>query len=221
MAILAALVAGSETGEGQLVHTSLLGWTVNVQVVGAQIFGQHRQGPAPAGRHDANDPHVQLLPVRDGTWIALGMVIHSDRYWPLLCQALGRSELVDDARFASFELRDANHRELIDLLDELFGQMTYDEWQAKVVEYDLIACRVNSLTTLQDDEQVLANDYMVKLPHPELGEWWYAPTPVEFEKTPVSIRSEAPHVGQRTDQILGELGYSPEEIVRLRELAVV
>jgi crotonobetainyl-CoA:carnitine CoA-transferase CaiB-like acyl-CoA transferase len=221
VAILSALVARERTGEGQLVHTSLLGWTVNVQAVALSYAANVGKDPRPLDRHEQNDPLYNVYQLQDGTWIALGMVIHSDRYWPLLCQALGRPELVDDARFATYELRDANHRELIDLLDELFGQIGYDEWQAKVVEYELIACQVNSLTTLQDDAQVLANRYMVKLPHPELGEWWYAPTPVEFEKTPVSIRSEAPQIGQHTDEILGELGYTPEEIVRLRELAVI
>jgi formyl-CoA transferase len=85
----------------------------------------------------------------------------------------------------------------------------------------MIACRVNGLTDLVDDVQVQANEYLVKRPHPDLGEYWYAPTPIEFSKTPVSIRSEAPQLGQHTDQILAELGYSGDEVAELRRRDVV
>ena len=74
---------------------------------------------------------------------------------------------------------------------------------------------------LSEDEQVLANQYMTRLPHPELGEFWYVPTPVDFSETPVSIRSEAPHLGQHTYEVLGELGFSREQIEDLRRREVV
>ena len=88
-------------------------------------------------------------------------------------------------------------------------------------QYELISCRVNDLRDLHRDEQILANDYLVKRPHRTLGEWWYAPMPVHFEKTPISIRSEAPEIGQHTNEILTDLGYSEQEVKDLREQAVV
>ena len=74
---------------------------------------------------------------------------------------------------------------------------------------------------MPSDEQILVNGYMQKLPHPDLGEWWYVPTPVQFEKTPISVRSAAPRLGEHTDEILGELGYSDGQIRELREREVV
>ena len=62
---------------------------------------------------------------------------------------------------------------------------------------------------------------MVKRPHRDLGEWWYAPTPIEFQKTPVSIRSEAPLLGEHTDEILAEMGFAEHEIRDLRDREVV
>jgi len=221
VAILAALAARERTGEGQLVHTSLLGWTVNLQAVGISYAANVGKDPRPLGRRDQNDPMYNVYQLQDGTWIALGMCIHPDRYWPLLCQALERPDLLDDERFGTYEQRDRHHRELIDILDTAFAQLTYEEWERRVAEFDLIACRVNALTDLRHDEQILTNNYMVKLPHRELGEWWYAPTPIEFEKTPVSIRSEAPRLGEHTDQILGDLGFSDDEIQRLNSLSAL
>jgi crotonobetainyl-CoA:carnitine CoA-transferase CaiB-like acyl-CoA transferase len=221
VAVLSALVARERTGEGQLVHTSLLGWTVNLQAAAISYAANTGNDIRPPARGDQNDPLYNVYRLKDGTWTALGMCIHGDRYWPLLCHALDRPDLVGDARFESRALRDTHHRELIEILDEELGRLTRDDWEERVRRHDLIACRVNSLTTLQEDPQVLANDYMVKRPHPDLGQWWYTPTPIEFEKTPVSVRTEAPLLGQHTDEILAELGYSEGEIQRLREREVV
>jgi crotonobetainyl-CoA:carnitine CoA-transferase CaiB-like acyl-CoA transferase len=217
VAILSALYARERTGEGQLVHTSLLGWMVNLQAVAIACAANTGQDPRPLPRTDQEDPLYNVYRTGDGTWIALGMTIHPDKNWPLMCSALGREELIDDARFVDAPARAANHRALIEIFDAEFAKLTFEEWDRRAHEHELIACRVNALTDLAHDEQVLANDYMVKLPHPDLGEWWHVPTPVYYEKTPVSIRSVAPHVGEHTDEILGELGYTRDEIRALHE----
>jgi crotonobetainyl-CoA:carnitine CoA-transferase CaiB-like acyl-CoA transferase len=149
------------------------------------------------------------------------MTLHPHKYWPALCNALGRPELIDDPRFESVAKRRENFRELIAIYDEAFSKLTWEQWDEKIHEHDLISCRVNSLTDLASDEQILANGYMQKLPHPDLAEWWYVPTPVNFEKTPISVRSAAPRLGENTDEILGELGYSEAQIRELRDGAVV
>jgi crotonobetainyl-CoA:carnitine CoA-transferase CaiB-like acyl-CoA transferase len=221
VAILSALVARERTGVAQFLDTSLLGWTVNLQASAISCAANTGQGVRPLPRTEQDDPNYNIYELGDGTWIALGMTLHPHKYWPALCNALGRPELIDDPRFESVAKRRENFRELIAIYDEAFSQLTWEQWDAKIHEYELISCRVNSLTDLASDEQILANGYMQKLPHPDLGEWWYVPTPVSFEKTPISIRSAAPHLGENTDEILGGLGYSEVEIRDLRDRAVV
>jgi crotonobetainyl-CoA:carnitine CoA-transferase CaiB-like acyl-CoA transferase len=219
--ILAALCARATTGEGQMVRTSLLGWTLSLQAAAISVAANTGQDPRPPDRRSQNDPLYNVYRLGDGTWIALGMVIHPERYWPVLCEALRLPELVADPRFETYAKRDENHRELIAILDEAFASLTWQEWEARMREREMIACRVNSLIDLQSDTQVLANDYMVRLPHKDLGTFWYVPTPVDFERTPVSIRSEAPHLGEHTDEILSELGFTDAEIRDLRAREVV
>jgi crotonobetainyl-CoA:carnitine CoA-transferase CaiB-like acyl-CoA transferase len=221
VAILSALVVRERTGEGQFVETSLLGWTVNLQASAITCAVNTGQAVRPPARRDMDDANYTVYQLSDGTWIALGMTIHPTRYWPLICEAIGRPELVADPRFESVERRLENSRALIDIYDEAFAEMTWEQWNEKIQKYQLISCRLNDLREVHEDEQILANEYLVKLPHPDLGEWWYVPTPVYYEKTPIKIRSEAPHLGQHTDEILSSVGYSQEEIQDLRERAVV
>jgi formyl-CoA transferase len=221
VAILSALVARDRTGEGQLVETSLLGWMVNLQASAISCAANTGQSVRPLPRTEQDDPNYNVYQLGDGSWTALGMTVHPAKYWPLLCRALGREDLIDDPRFVDQDRRRENYRELIEIYDAEFRKLTWEQWEARIREYELIACKVSALTDLAADEQIVANDYLVKLPHPELGEWWYVPTPVHYEKTPISVRSEAPRIGQHTDEILGGLGYTPAQIGELRERQVV
>jgi crotonobetainyl-CoA:carnitine CoA-transferase CaiB-like acyl-CoA transferase len=221
MGILGALVARERTGIGQLVETSLLGWMINLQAVGAQIAANTGQDPRPTPRDDANDPLYNYYRCRDGTWVALGMLGYGNRFWPDLCEALGDPALATDPRFIDETQRENNHRALIKILDQLFDRVTYPEWEALARTYDFISTKVNALTDLAHDEQVLANDYITTLPHPDLGHWSYVTTPLNYGRTPVSIRSCAPQIGEHTTDILTEAGYTTAEIAKLRDLEVV
>ncbi|MBV9684073.1 MAG: CoA transferase [Solirubrobacterales bacterium] len=219
--ILSALVARDRTGDGQLVSTSLLGWQVNLQAAAISCVANTGQPMRPIPRREQDDPNYNVYQLGDGTWIALGMTIHPDKYWPLVCQALDRPELIDDPRFSDQERRRQNYGALIAIYDDVFATLTWEEWADRICRYELISCKVNGLDDLAADEQIIANQYLVNLPHRELGSWWYVPTPITFEKTPISIRSEAPHLGQHTEEILAQLGYSQEEIEGLRDRGVI
>ena len=91
VAILSALVARERTGEGQLVETSLLGWAVNLQSVAISYTANTGKDLRPLPRLEQDDPNYNVYQLKDGSWTALGMTIHPDKYWPILCDALGVS----------------------------------------------------------------------------------------------------------------------------------
>lgn len=216
MGILAALVARERTGTGQLIETSLLGWMINLQAVGAQIAANTGQNPRPPRREDANDPLYNYYRCRDGVWVALGMVIHKEMFWPKVCAALGQPGLAADPRFDTADKREQNCRELVRILDGLFAELDFADWEKRAAEQDFISTQVNELTDLAADPQVQANGYFERRPHPVLGEWTYVATPLEFSRTPLSIRGCAPQLGENSDEVLSEwLGLSAEDIAQL------
>jgi crotonobetainyl-CoA:carnitine CoA-transferase CaiB-like acyl-CoA transferase len=222
LGVISALYARERTGEGQAVYTSQLGWGVNLQTVAVHIAANTGQNHRPVPRDDANDPLYNWYQCKDGTWTALGMIIYGERFWPIVCAVLGLTEIADDPRFATPEAREANRRELIAIFDGAFARTTYPDWERAVHEHGLIATRVNELTDLATDEQILANEYIQPGEHPVLGPWNWVTTPLRFTKTPVSIRTPAPEIGEHTDQVLRDyLGTSPEELLRLRSDGVI
>lgn len=213
--ILAGLVARERTGVAQYISTSLLGWAVNLQAAALSCALNTGQPMRPLARTDQDDANYNVYRLQDGNWIALGMMPHPEKYWPLLCEAIARPDLASEPRFATLADRRVHNHELIQILDGVFAELTWPHWETQIRRYELISCKVNDFADLANDEQVLANNYVQRLPHPDLGEWWYLPTPIHFEKTPVSVRSPAPQVGQDTDEILRQLGYSEDRIAQL------
>jgi crotonobetainyl-CoA:carnitine CoA-transferase CaiB-like acyl-CoA transferase len=222
MGILAALVHRERTGDGQAVYTSQLGWGVNIQTVAVHIAANTGQVQRPVPRDDVNDPLYNWYRCRDGTWTALGMIIYGDRFWPEICEVLGLGELAQDPRFTTVAARDDNHRELIAILDEAFARIDYADWERATRERGFIATRVNELTDVANDEQILANEYIKEQEHPTLGPWKWVTTPLRFTRTPVSIRTPAPAIGEHTDAVLEDiLGYTPDRVALLRADGVV
>jgi crotonobetainyl-CoA:carnitine CoA-transferase CaiB-like acyl-CoA transferase len=220
--ILAALVARERYGIGQRLSTSMLGWSTNLQAVPVTLAANTGQDPRPIRREETNDPLWNVYRLKDGTWIALGMIIEGDKFWPKICRAVGRPELAADARFATGAKREENRRELIALLDEIFATVAYEEWDRQVKINDFIATKVNALTDLGTDPQLLENGYIVELDHKDLGRWKYVPLPIQFDRTPVRIHACAPQIGEHNDEVLQQLlGYSAEQVAELRKSKVI
>lgn len=220
--ILAALLARERLGIGQEIQASHLGSMINLQwfnvmaatLLGYQLPRQRRTG--------ITNPLANHYMCQDGKWIFLSHT-QSDRYWPSICRVLGIEHLEKDPRFVSAYKRAMNHEELIGILDKVFATKNLDEWEKILVEKgDFIFSRIQSVTDLAGDPQVLANDYIVDYNHPTLGPVKVIGFPVSFSKTPPSVRMPAPVFGQHTEEVLMEVGgYTWEEIEKLKDKEVI
>ena len=215
-AVTAALYAREKTGKGQLVDTSLMGSVMCIESLilsAPAILGQEFSREV---RAEAGNPLYNHYKAKDDGWFIIAH-LQPDRYWPNVCRALGMPELEHDPRFNSIEARGKNAKELIAIMDKTFATRSRGEWFEIFKKEGLIFTPIQTPTEVVNDPQAIANNYVVWFDHPVLGKTRMVGFPWDFSRTPASVRREAPEFGQHTEEILLELGYSWEDISRLKE----
>jgi crotonobetainyl-CoA:carnitine CoA-transferase CaiB-like acyl-CoA transferase len=220
--VLAALLAREKTGSGQEVDASHLGSMAWLQGLGLSARLMLGRALPRVSRRYATNPLWNHYRCADGEWIALSM-LQADRYWVPLCEALEIPEAAHDPRFATMLDRMGNCAECVALLDATFARRPRAEWLDRLARGgDFIVSAVNSVDQLPDDPQIRANAYVTTFEHPAYGPTDVVGIPVRLSATPGTLRLPAPEFGQHTEQILvEELGYSWDDIARLREAEVI
>ena len=216
-ALLAALTSARLSGVGRdidvslfdmaLFNTSYLAtWYLNEGVV---------TGRLPRSAHPALTP-CQLYHTRNG-WIFL--MCNKEKFWPALCDKLGRPEWIEDARFRLFADR-LRHRDLLtELLDRELEQRTTSEWLAHFAGA-VPAAPINDLAHALDNPFVTQHGRLQALPHPARGSYRMVASPVRCgrEETPAH---PAPALGEHTHALLRELGYDDARIEALKRSKVI
>ncbi len=158
------------------------------------------------------------FPTADG-WIVAGG--SKEKFWVRMAQALGRGDLVDDPRFASFEERLVHKDDLIAALDEAFALRSTAEW-LPVLEAAGVPCApVNSIAQALEDPQVLARGAVFTLEHEEFGTVTHVGSPVRVGDSE-HVRQNAPGLGSDTHTVLSEmLGYDEPHIHELAREGVI
>ena len=217
-AVLAALHRRDREGQGQRVDLSLLetvvGWLIHL----ATDYFATGEPPKRVGNAHPSIVPYQVFRARDKHF-AFGAL--NDRQFRALTGLLGHPEWADDPRFATNSDR-VKHRDLVEkLLQEVLCQRTAAEWVDAMLAVGVPAGPVNTIDEVFRDPQVLARDMLVEVRHPALGTVRMAGIPYKFGDTRASVRRHPPLLGEHTDEVLGELGVSPEELAALRRQGAI
>lgn len=200
--ILSALHARERTGEGQQIDTSLWEGAFALTIWETAELWATGSVPQPLGSAHRISAPYQALRTRDG-YVTVGG--NSDRLYARLCEAIGRPELISDARFESNLDRMAHRPELVVELEAALTTRTTSEWVESLLAAGVPAGPLHNVQQVVDDPHTKAREMVVEMQHPEAGTVQGLGIPVKLSATPGSIRRPAPLVGEHTDEILAEL----------------
>jgi len=214
--IVSALYHRQTSGRGQHVEATLLDTPISWLTWRAAEYWGTGEVPEPQGSGRGT---YKAFRCRDGRWVNIGP---SNRLWPVCCQTLGVPELIEDPRFATPAARTENHAALSAALQEAFLARDSEDWIARFQEAGVPTGPIKTVAEVLDsDPHVQAREMVVEVEHPTIGRMKTLGVPVKLSETPGKVVRAAPTLGQHTDEILAELGYSEVEASELRAVGAI
>jgi len=217
-AIMAALYYRERTGQGQFIDIALLdsimplmGWVAANLLIG----GQH---PIPMGNDNFTAAPSGVFRTKDGF---INIAANQQKQWEDLADIVGLPELKTDPRFQERDTRKANRKLLTPILEEKLTQNTTEHWVDVLNEKGIPSGDIVTLEKALTSEQIKHRQTIASIKEPKIGDIKVFNLSAKFSKTPASVDAPPPRLSQHTEEILTGLGYTKEEVKKLKEKAVV
>ena len=216
--ILAALQHRHRTGVGQQVDTSLVDAGVALSVWEATEYFAGIGVPAALGSaHRMNAPY-QAFHCSDG-YITIGAA--NERLFRRLAAVLGHSEWADEDAFSDNARRVRNRQALADRIEAMTITRPRAHWLTLFEANDIPCGPINDYAQVFADPQVLAREMFVETDHPALGHMRTLGSPIKMSVSQPDVSRRAPQLGEHTDEVLAEVGFSDAEIAALRAAGAI
>ena len=215
-AIAAALVSRERTGKGQHVRVSML------DAVLAFLWSSDMGGQTFVGREVSNQraaTFIDLIYETKDNYISVSVM--TNKQWEAFCDASSRPEWKEDERFKTPALRDKFANERLGLIQSVLLEKTAEDWLAILDEAGVPCAPVLKRREVIDHPQVIASDLINETDHPVAGKIRQTRPAARFSDTATEFRRGAPSLGEHSNEILAEAGFSPDEIALLRDKKVI
>jgi crotonobetainyl-CoA:carnitine CoA-transferase CaiB-like acyl-CoA transferase len=212
--ILAAVIARGKTGKGQFVDISMTDGVVNMLSLYLGRYYQEMRLPSPDERSSCGaTPYYNNYQTSDGKFIAIGC--GEPWFFACLCRVL------ECEQYIPFQNESAKYDEISKYFKRMFLSRTRDEWFELLSAEDIPVSKVLTLDELEYDPQVQARQMILEVSSPGGKKVKQTGISVKLSQTPGEIRSPSVLPGENTGEILAKLGYSTEEILKLKREGVI
>jgi crotonobetainyl-CoA:carnitine CoA-transferase CaiB-like acyl-CoA transferase len=209
-ATLAALVGTSRTGEGFIADVSLVETSIAAAAWEAADYLESGNVPQPLGnRHRLNAPY-QLFECKDGRYLAIGTP--NDQLFKNLMTVLGLEAHIGDPRFVSYASRKANEDALLAVVEPAVSAWKSKEIEAALMTAGVPCACVNNFRQVFDDPHMIARGIVTDVEHLRLGRMRAVRNPILLDHDGPAMDRSAPMLGEHSEEILRQLGYSAETI---------
>lgn len=217
--ILSALHARHQSGAGQFIDVSLLEsqmtWLENYA---GEYFADGTEPPRRGNSHPQVVPY-EPVQAKDGEWFILG--VGSDNLWRKFCDLAHLPDLRDDPRFHTNAERVRNREALLPTIYNVIKRHTAQEWLDILTAAGIPCGPIRNVSDVLTDPHVIERGMIVELEHPLLGPIKSLATPIHFSQTGITYRRHPPQLGEHTEEILSEIGYSSSEIHAFLQQAII
>lgn len=216
--ILAALARRAETGEGEHIDMAML--DVGVTLLANQAMNYlitDRVPPRRGNRHPNIQPQ-RVFECRDGRII---MAVGSDSQFAKLCKVLGHPEMAQDERFRTNAGRVTNLVQLDAWLDEKLAIQEKSVLLAALEREGVPSAPINNIAEVFEDPQTIHREMLFHVEHPDGMRIPQVRSPLKFKHAELRLDQGPPTIGFHTDEVLGELGLTKDQISTLREAKVI
>ena len=213
--ILASLFKAKMTGEGDQVVVSLFHsavWDVSLMLQSSQYGADSCKFPME--RWENGNPLTMVYKTKDEQWLQIAMPQY-DRHYPVFMQAAGHSEMVDNPKFYPQKNLYPNRKEFSEWISALFLTKDCDEWCKLLDAADIPYAVAQNWDTLLVDEQAWASDIFYEMQYSNGNKRTLVRPPVMFKENGLPEYNRGPYLAEHTEEILGQYGYTDEEISKM------
>ncbi|HEX9082954.1 MAG TPA: CoA transferase, partial [Holophagaceae bacterium] len=217
-AVMAALYHRERTGEGQFIDVALLdsimplmGWVAANLLIGGQqpaLMGNDNFTAAPSGTFRTQDGHINIA-------------ANKQEQWEAVCDVLGVPELKTDPRFQERDTRKRNRKELTPLLEARLATQPTALWVEALNAKDVPSGEILDLEAALRQPQIQHRGALKKVPVEGLGEIEVFGLTAQFEKTPGTVDTPPPVLGEHNREVFGALGLGEAELADLKAKGVI
>jgi formyl-CoA transferase len=218
LGIMTALLEREHSGEGQWVQSNLMQAAIQLLDFQAARYTMSGEVPEQVGNDHPTSMPTSAYATADGH---INVAAAGNRMWRIVCEAIGRMELVEHPDFKNAEDRAKNRKALNEVMGKALATKSSAEWVEIFNKAGVPCGPIYRMDQVFADPQVKHMQAAAEVSHPRLGKLRLINQPVKLSRTPAKLVSATPERGQHTEEVLLEMGFDASQVKKLKSEGII